>query len=213
MHEQPFIEYNPILSLTLFSKGDWSLAVHIAESFSTGQFSRNELHAIVNVLTNNYESALRFCSEGKLAKTTRFQFMATSLEGKAFVVFSRVIGFTIQQLFFRDAIAYLALLESEEPQLSLPVALALSDRVPTGRLNALDVNAITYDNLRLLLIVEARHEDLQMMWNDPDLGAEDIVHHKVGITMPVLASVGGNPISINIGRSRCPICRTIDKAA
>lgn len=114
---------------------------------------------------------------------------------------------------FRGAIAYLALLESEELQLSFPVALALGDRVPTGPLVAFDVNARTPEENTILLIAEIGSEDLQRELHDPDFGVEDIIYHKVGVTSPVQAHFKTPLGSINIGGSRCPVCQTIDKVA
>jgi hypothetical protein len=207
MLAEPFY---PMLSLILFSKGDWFLAVHIAESFCSGQFSRNELHAIAQVLVDNYESVLLFCREGKPAQSPPPPLFSSPLGEKVFATFDSDVAFTIAPL-FRDAVAYLALLESEALKLSLPVALALSDRVPTGHLTAFDFNAITYEKRSILLIVEAENEDVQRMYHDPDFHLEDFIHHKAGITSPVAAHFGGTPVSINIGGSRCPVCQTIDK--
>ena len=114
---------------------------------------------------------------------------------------------------FRGAIAYLALLESEELQLSLPIALALADRVPTGPLYAFDVNARTDGERVMLLIAEGGSEDVKRRFHDPDFGLEDIIYHKVGVTSPVWGRFGTPLESINIGGSRCPVCQTIDKVA
>jgi hypothetical protein len=205
----------PMTSLILFSKGDWSLAVHIAESFSSGAFSRNQLHAIANVLVNSYEPVLRsFKEEENNPGIVRHNILASSpWEEKAFSSFS---DFCFEKVItmFRGTIVYLALLESEELQLSLPVALALGDRVPTGPLVAFDVNARTEDEERvILLIVEAGSEDLRRELHDPDFGPEDFIYHKVGISGPIYASFETPLQSINIGGSRCPVCQTIDKVA
>jgi hypothetical protein len=59
------------------------------------------------------------------------------------------------------SIAYLILIEAEEGQVSYLVVMALGDRVPTGPLFALDVNARTIYHKTLLLIAEGAHEDTQ----------------------------------------------------
>jgi hypothetical protein len=202
-----------VTSLVLFSKGEWSLAVHIAESFSSGAFSRSQLHAIAKVLANSYEPALRNIRENEdEPETGQFIMTSSPLERESFCAFNILFNRTVLPA-FRGAIAYLALLESEGLQLSLPVALALSDRVPTGPLVAFDVNAMTNEDRVILLIAEAGSEDLQRELHDPDFGPDDIIYHKVGVTSPVWASFGTPVESINIGGSRCPVCQTIDKVA
>jgi len=59
------------------------------------------------------------------------------------------------------SIAYLTLIEAEEGQVSYLVVMALGDRVPTGPLFALDVNAQTIYYKTVLLIAEGAHEDTQ----------------------------------------------------
>jgi hypothetical protein len=206
--------FYPIESLILFSKGDWSLAVHIAESFSSGAFSRNQLHAIAKVLANSYEPALRFFRENENnSGSARYNLVISSpWEEKAFSSFRDFFNKNVITI-FRGAIVNLALLESEELQLSLPIALALGDRVPTGPLVAFDVNARTDEGRVILLIAEAGSEDLQRESFDPEFGPEDFIYHKVGITGPVPARFGTPLESINIGGSRCPVCQTIDKVA
>jgi hypothetical protein len=114
---------------------------------------------------------------------------------------------------FYGSIAYLALLESEELQLSLPVVVGFSDRVPTGPLVAFDVNATVNEKRSILLIAEATTKDVQRGLHDPDFGFEDIIYHKVGVTGPVWARFRTPLESINIGGSRCPVCQTIDRVA
>jgi hypothetical protein len=43
---RPGEQYFPLISLILFLKGDWHLAVRITESFSSGQFSATQIYAI-----------------------------------------------------------------------------------------------------------------------------------------------------------------------
>jgi hypothetical protein len=204
----------PMISLILFSKGDWSLAVHIAESFSSGAFSRNQLHAIAKVLANSYEPALRFFreNENKPEPGPFIPVISSSWEEETYNTFKE---FSYRQLriVFNGAIVYLALLGSEELQLSLPIALALADRVPTGPLVAFDVNARTDEDRVILMIAEAGSEDLQRKSFGPEFDPEDFIYHKVGISGPVHARFGTPLESINIGGSRCPVCQTIDKVA
>ncbi|PMD16702.1 hypothetical protein NA56DRAFT_580067 [Hyaloscypha hepaticicola] len=206
-------KFYAIISLALFSKGDWSLAVHIAESFSSGVFSRKQLNAIAKVLVNNYEPALGFIRENE-NKPEPGQFtllISAQWEREASSAFENLLNSTVIPM-FTGAVAYLALLESEELQLSLPVALALDDRVPTGPLVAFDVNA-RISRGTILLIAEIGSEDLQRELYDPDFGPEDFFYHKVGITLPVQERFGTPLESINIGGPRCPVCQTIDEVA
>jgi len=206
----------PTASLVLFSKGDWSLAVQIAESFSSGALSRNQLHAIAKVLANSYEPALQYFRENENnPESGRYNHLVISSpwEAESFSAFIAFFDRTFKPV-FSGAIAYIALLESEDLQLSLPVALALTDRVSTGPLVAFDVNAMTdEEETVILLIAEAGSEDLQRKSFDPDFGPEDFIFHKVGITGPVQARFGTPLESINIGGSRCPVCQTIAKVA
>jgi hypothetical protein len=205
----------PMTSLILFSKGDWSQAVHIAESFSSGAFSRNQLHAIATVLANSYELASRFLRENENnPEPGPFNLVISSpWEQESFSAFDFFVRRTVLPV-FSEAIAYLALLESKELQLSLPIALALTDRVPTGPLAAFDVNARNDVEERvILLIAEVGPEDLQRESFDPEFGSEDFIYHKVGITGPVHLRFETPLRSINIGGSRCPVCQTIDKVA
>ena len=138
---------------------------------------------------------------------------SSSREEEAFSAFDDIFHRAAMNV-FTEVIAYLALLESEELQLSLPVALALGNRVPTGPLVAFDVNARTDDEERvILLIAEIGTEDLQRESFDPEFGPEDFIYHKVGITGPVQARFGTPVESINIGGSSCPVCQTINKVA
>jgi hypothetical protein len=133
-------------------------------------------------------------------------------EEEAFSAFNDLFYRTFKSM-FSGSIAYLALLESEELQLSLPVTVAFGDRVPTGPLVAFDVNATVDEERSILLIAEATTKDAKKTLHDPNFGDEDIIHHKVGVTGPVQASFGTPLESINIGGSRCPVCQTIDRVA
>ena len=194
----------PRLSLILFSRADWSLAAHIAESFSSGQFPTNEIHAIAKVFTNSYDSALRSFNENKSAQF--IPVMSSPLEKEAYLAFSEYVSVAVIPV-FSGAIAYLALLEAEELQLFYPVAVALGDREPTGLLVAFDVNATTREKGSIFLIAEAGKEDAQRELQDPDFDMGDFIFHKVGVTGPIMrASVSGPFREIKIGGSHCPVC-------
>ena len=194
----------PIVALVLFAEGDWSLAAHIAESFSAGQYPRNQIHAIAKVLANSYESALAWRNEANLLDF--IPIMSSPLETEAFFSFSAYVGEAIMCV-FDGAIAHLAVLEYEEMQVSYLVAVAIGDRVPTGPLAVFDVNAITNEKRNILMIVEAGIEDAKREIEDPDFDMGDIVFHKVGVTVPLRANIMGPLQYIKVGGSQCPICR------
>ncbi|KAE9369277.1 hypothetical protein N431DRAFT_427464 [Stipitochalara longipes BDJ] len=194
----------PIASLILFSKGDWSLAVHIAESFNCGEYPTNKIHAIATVLVNSYESALRWWNENLVDFTP---VISTSFERQAFLAFSNYIIETIIGV-LKGAIVYLALLEYEEMQASYVVAVAIGDRVPTGPLVAFDVNAITNEKRTILMVAEAGTEDVKRQKEDPDFDLEDFIFHKAGVTIPISVHIKAPLQQINVGGSRCPVCRS-----
>lgn len=206
-------ELYPMNSLVLFSKGDWSLAAHIVESFSSRAFSRTQLHAIAKVLANSYEPLLRSLGENETRSDPAqfFPVISSSFEQEAFCAFKEFVD-TMVIGRFKGSIAYLALLESEELNFSIPVSLALGDRVPTRPLVAFDVNTKVFEDRWVLLIAEKTTEDVERELHDPDFSLEDIIHHKVGVTGPVKARFETPVESISIGGSRCPVCQTIDRA-
>jgi hypothetical protein len=196
-------ETYPIISLILFSRGDWSLAAHIVEAFCSGQFHKNEIHTIAKVISNSYESILRCSDESKYIEF--IPVISSPMEGEAYLAFSEYVLYEAVPV-FSGAIAHLALLEIEEEKVSYPVAVAFDERVPTGPLVAFDVNAFTATGLSIFLIAEAANEDAQRQLQDPDFDMGDFVFHKAGVTGPMRANVGGPFLQINIGGSRCPVC-------
>jgi hypothetical protein len=59
------------------------------------------------------------------------------------------------------SIAYLILIDAQEGQVSYLVVMVLGDRIRTGPLFALDVNARTIYNKTVLLVAEGAQEDMQ----------------------------------------------------
>ena len=192
----------PIHSLILFSQGNWSLAVQIAEAFGSGHFPKDQTHAIASVLVNSFEAALLWWNENLVDFE---QVTSSQLEEDAFSAFSVFVGQTLMNV-FTASIAYLAVLEPDDKTEQI-VAVAIGDRVPAGPLVAFDVNAITKEERTILMIAEAGIEDVKRVREEPDFEMGDLVFHKLGVTIPLRAKIEGPFQQIRVGGSQCPVCR------
>jgi hypothetical protein len=188
------------ITLILFSKGRWGLAFHLAEAFGAGRYDANRRKAIAQVMVLNYHKARQAVYNGHEERfapsfTTSFQY---KVWGDLMLLMSLSVMDPMN-----SGVAYLARITRilGTFSISLLVVIVLDGRTPLGLLQAIDFNAKTGDQRRILMITQEGA--------DPDARSS---LHKAGTTLPISGAYNNvfnmlPLLSFNVGGTRCTVCK------
>lgn len=200
--------YHRDITLILFSNGRWSIALQLAQAFSASTYDGRRLKAIAQVMTTNYNKARQFVQHGREEMFTPFY--ATSLQFKAWSDLMLLLSQSIMDP-MNGSIAYLARISRAIMGFSISILaiIVLDDRAPVGPLEAIDFNAITGQQQRILMVVEKPQSTTLIT-------AVSLVVslHKAGTTLPVSGAYDTaldmlSFESFDIGGTRCAVCEDI----
>lgn len=192
------------LTLVLFSRGRWSHALKIALAFGAGRYSGAQLIAIAQILTNNYAKLCHCLHHGSENRWSPI--MPTSFHETVWQDFMQLLSRSVMDP-LNVGVGYLARISSADPGVSFLTVVVTGGRKPTGRLEAIDVNAVTNDNRRVLMIVE--HPSPGKVESEIRPSAL----HKAGTTLPISDDFDSiwDQQELNeyvVGGSRCRVCKS-----
>lgn len=202
------------ISLILFAKGSWKLALRIVAGFGGGRYSWKQTLAIAQVLQANYARAISAVEAQKehrmkVRRLTKFQSF----------VWTDFMQLAMSQMPpMNDGIACLARIENEIK--STDVIVVTDDTQPRSGLHALDFGIQDPSGRSPFIIVAAR-KPRSGVANSGILQSGDEALHKVGMTIPMIVHknnarahayrchlVMPTPRSFKIGGKACWVCST-----
>jgi hypothetical protein len=194
------------LTLIVYSKGVWSLAIDIAVAFGSGRYRNKQLILIAQVLKNNYSRALRFIQRRMEEKF--YPILQSELHRFVWRDFLQLLSRSVMDN-MNFGVGYLVRVRCPTTKMSFLTVLVTNGLRPKGGLVAFDCNARSADRRHKLLIGERSTTELQKQASDPTL-----IWHKAGVTISVGEdyAVGWNGIAlgtINVGGSRCQVCKRV----
>jgi hypothetical protein len=211
--------YHRDITLILFSRGNWHLALQVAQAFGGGRYNKKQLIAAAQVMANNYARAVLSIRK---EKEEEFTPVITS------IFQARVWGdlMQLQERCMMDLInigtGFCARISRTDMRTSITTVVVTNGILPVGDLHCLDFNAVAGDRRRILMVIEAPGVQTQSP-QDLALSLSRRVLHKFGTTLPISDDYDGiwsiQPMErFNIGGSDCEVCshtvgnaRTIDQ--
>ncbi|EME81631.1 uncharacterized protein MYCFIDRAFT_138566 [Pseudocercospora fijiensis CIRAD86] len=191
------------ITLIIFAKARWSLALTLAWTFGGAGLGTRQAKAIAQVLVQSYSRAIWSISQ---ADEDNFRPMVSSnFQQRVWNDFmamqqSHMLG-------LQEGVGYAChLARRDSPFPAIPAVLVTGYQPPAGSLQVLDLNARTPDGGVVLMIVQ----------RDGSGGAKDN-YHKVGMTLPlpeaVTRMIGIVPSQkVHIGSYDCSVCCRAEKA-
>jgi hypothetical protein len=198
--------YHRDITLILFSKGRWNVALQLAQAFSAGTFDARRLKVIAQVMVTNYNQVRQLVYHGHEEKFAPS--FATSLQ---FNVWSDLMLLLSQYIMdpMNSGISYLARISRifAEFSVSMLTIIVLDDRTPQGLLEAVDFNAVTGQQRRIFMVTERPHGLSSATTVNPTTSL-----HKAGTTVPISGgydmALGMLPLeSFDIGGTQCGVCQ------
>jgi hypothetical protein len=213
IYEKPENLIHRDLTLILFARGSWQMAIRIVTAFGGGRYSWKQILALAQILKANYDRATTAIRKGteenlRLRRLTRYQ----SIVWKDFMQLAMS-----QMLPMNDGVAYLAEVTNETK--STDIIIVSDDSQPKKELHALDFGVHNSSQRNVFMIVTAmgtHHHSTNASYNLLQEGPL----HKVGMSLPMIVTknvykarayrchtVALNLMNFTIGGRSCHICR------
>jgi hypothetical protein len=199
--------YHRDITLILFSRGNWHLALQVARAFGGGRYNRKQLIVAAQVMANNYARA---CLSIRKEKEEEFSPVVT-------LFFQARVWDDLMQLQERcmmDLInistRFCAMMSRTDMRTSITTVVVTNGILPAGELHCIDFNAVAGDRRRILMVIEA-HGCQPESRKDLAVGLSKRALHKFGTTLPISDDYDGiwsiQPMTrFNISGSDCEVC-------
>ncbi|KAF2187471.1 HET domain protein [Zopfia rhizophila CBS 207.26] len=195
------------ITLTLFARGRWSVALQIVEAFGPGRYYKKQQVALAHILVDNYSKALRY-----VRKQREMDFNPYMRSGFHYSVWGGFMQLQARCIMdgLNDGIRFLACIRYPSLGVCFTTVVIVGDYLPTGPLVALDFNALTGDQRYILLIAELPLGS-NICSTRSDATRTTASLHKVGTTIPVTAEHRRlwetlPTEQFSLGGSRCHVC-------
>jgi hypothetical protein len=195
VHEKPEGILHRNVTLILFAKGSWQLAIRVAAAFGGGRYTWKQILAIAQILKSNYTRAITAIQKGteedlRLGKLTKYQMVVWH------DFMELIMG---QMLPMNDGVAYLAELTNETK--TTDVIVVSDDTQPKNGLHALDFGVQNASQRTAFIIVAAikAHDSSKSATSN---SSNENPLHKIGMSLPMM-------VVKNASKARAYRCHTI----
>lgn len=199
--------YHRDITLILFSKGKWSIALQVARAFNAGRYSKMQLVAAAQVMTNNYARA---CLSVRKGKEEGFNpVLRSSFQARIWGDLMQLQARCMMDL-LNISTGFLAKISRPDLGTSITTVAVTNGILPAGKLHCIDFNAVTGDRRRIFLVVETSN----CQPKDPSNLLQEVAKkslHKFGTTIPISDDYDRFwsllPLErFSLGGSQCEVC-------
>lgn len=205
LHAKPANRIHRDITLILFSRGRWHLALRVSQAFGGGRYSLSQIRLLARVMTRNYGRALAI-----VAKECQSSFTLLPLSQEESRVWSDFMNLQSGLMIgINESIAYLARIDSNWG--SFEVVLGLAKESHKSNLSAFSFDAVTLDDRYIFMIV---HTTVPLS-EQSEKGSSNSPMHKVGLTLAVGLEADQQRLHkslplqvVRLGGYRCQGCQT-----
>jgi hypothetical protein len=201
--------YHRDITLILFSKGQWSVALQLARAFGGGRYSEKQLIVNAQVMANNYARASLSVQKGN--EEDFRPVICSAFQAWVWGDFMQLQARCMMDL-LNDGTGFLARISRPEFGVSIITVVVTGGHTPEGTLETLDFNAVTGDRRHIFMVVEVPRGKLDCSpTSTPNVSKRAL--HKLGTTLPI-SDYDGIWESLpqqqfSIGGSQCEVCKNL----